>query len=144
MEKLGYDARFWINSRQIAAFGEIAVDTGQREVAEGVVASMLPRPDVLDLERGKGRLSLEQSTILAAVSCSGSNQLPGLPVHYDAFAASTFRACARRIATNLFACTYPAYSARSSSVSSPSLHFAASRSIRDSSAGSARYDAICL
>lgn len=46
-------------------------------------------------------------------------------------------ACRLRIATNLFARTYPAYSARSSSVSSPSVDFRASSSMRVCSSGSA-------
>ena len=78
---------------------------------------MLFGVEMFDLQSGKRRLSLSESAVLATISGPLPNQSSCGGVDHDSESAMSLRTFAGRIATNLLACTYPSYSARSSGVS---------------------------
>lgn len=58
---------FRINARQMRAFVEIAIDTGESPIFQFVRASMYPRNNVLDVQHGQRRVVLAQQTILTTM-----------------------------------------------------------------------------
>ena len=95
---------FGINARQIIRFGQIAVDTGEREVVRGVGAAMFFRNDVFELQWNQWGLVLVQLAILAPMVGSFPDVASRFGVHH-ADRARSFRTLAWRMAMNLLAFT---------------------------------------
>jgi hypothetical protein len=127
VEKQGHRLGLGIDSGEIGAFVEIAIDAGETEVR--IVVAMLERVDVFDVQGGERGIFLMDLAILAAVTRVFPDQGSRGGIH-AALPDLNFLASRRKTATNLFALTYPAYSSRSSGDCPPSVFFAASSSIR--------------
>jgi hypothetical protein len=70
VEELGDVTGFRIDTREIAAFVRVASVAGQRQVGKLIIATVLARNDVLDLECGKREVLLLEQTIFAAIAGS--------------------------------------------------------------------------
>ena len=68
VEEFRQGACLRIVSSDVAPLVQIAVNTGQREIIQLIVPAVLFRQNVLDVERGQGRLILMETTIFTAVS----------------------------------------------------------------------------
>lgn len=70
-----YDlSRFRVNAGEISALVRVASVAGQRKVCRVVIAAMLARNDMLDLEARKRQVFLLEPTILAAIAGAATNQ----------------------------------------------------------------------
>lgn len=99
VEKLGDFVRFGINSREFDAFVRVASVAGQGQVSRLIIATVLARNDVLDVERGKRQALLVEQTIFAAVAGSATDKSADRGVH------QLCGRLARR--TRAFACKIP-------------------------------------
>lgn len=104
MEQLGDGAGHGINACEVGALVKIAVDACEAEVGLVIGAAMLAWTDMLDVQGGQRRVILVQTAILTpkpgALPHEGFRRLS-----HDAALACIWRACRRRVATNLLAWT---------------------------------------
>ncbi len=54
MKQRCQDLRFRIDAGEVWSFPQIAIDAGKSKILGIIAAAVLARPDVLDLESGKG------------------------------------------------------------------------------------------
>lgn len=113
----------------------IASIAGQCQIRWIVVALMLLRDNVLDMERDVTS-TLWQAAIFAAIGGPVANLATRLLVNHCDCLSRTTRAFALRIATRSMASTNSSYSVRSSSESVPKLAFSRNCSRRPTDCGS--------
>ena len=75
VEQCHYGTRVWIDARKIWAFVGVATVAGERESVEIVGATVLPRDDMLDVERNKRCRLLRHAAILARIAGAVSDHL---------------------------------------------------------------------
>jgi hypothetical protein len=109
-----------IDTSQVRAFAKIAAVTGKGKIAGIVGPTMLARYDVLDV-MCKGRTILRKEAIFTTIPGSVADQYPRRRFHRYVASESCLRAFSLRIATKSSALISASYSARSSSLSKPSL-----------------------
>ena len=83
---------------------KIAVDARQTKVRPIVLAPVLARADVFDVQRSQRGIFLMQSAIFATVGSTAAHEGSGRCRHETA-PGRIARASRRRTATNLLACT---------------------------------------
>ncbi len=81
VEELGDFACFGINSREINAFVRVASVAGQGQVSRLIIATVLARNDVLDVERRKRQVLLPEQIIFAAIAGSATDKRADRGVH---------------------------------------------------------------
>ncbi len=82
-----------INPSEVAPFVQIAVGAGQSQVAEIIVAAVLARDDVLNLQRNERRIGLSVLTIFAAVTRSGPHGGTRGGIHRSRLAGGNAETC---------------------------------------------------
>jgi hypothetical protein len=118
-------ARNRIDTGQVRAFPEIAAVTGKGQIAGIVRPTMLAGYDMLYMMR-KGTIILRKEAIFTTIAGSRSDEYPRRRLHRYMASESCLRAFNFRIATKSSALMSASYSARSSSLSKPSLARSAS------------------
>jgi hypothetical protein len=78
MKQLSHFVRLRIDSRQVRAFVQIAIDAGKGKVVEFIGSAVNLRNDVFDVKSGQRRIILMQMTILASVLRALANVGSGL------------------------------------------------------------------
>ena len=128
MEKPHDPVGLRLDARQVGAFHQVAIGTGQGQVLRIVSATMLARDDVLDMKAQFGKL-LREVAVLAKTAGPAPNQRAQRRVHQAAFGCCrNARASAFKRLRMELARTNDSNSARSSALSAPSVFLPANSS----------------
>jgi hypothetical protein len=82
VEETGQYSGLWILAGEIAGFVQIAVIAGEAEVIEFIIAAMLTRTDMLNVEQRERRYLLRQVAILASITGAPADFRSHGLVHY--------------------------------------------------------------
>jgi hypothetical protein len=81
VEKSGNFTRFGINAREIGTLMRVASVAGQGQIRGLIIAAVLARNNVLNVEGRKRELLLAEQTIFAAIACSAKDKYADRRVH---------------------------------------------------------------
>lgn len=81
VEKRGNFARFGINAREISTLMRVASIAGQDQIRRLIIATVLARNDVLNVERRKRELLLPEQTVFAAIAGPAKDKRADRGVH---------------------------------------------------------------
>src|ERR1041384_1493649 len=70
-----YRVSQWIYTSEVGGFVQIAMIAGEAEIVLGIAATVLPGPDMFNVETRERSLCLEKSAILAAIVCPLTDSL---------------------------------------------------------------------